>query len=62
MRIYSARVEPEITTIQQGPDASSLQLERLVLRPRKSDIQVGKVLLVWTPWEIGPEGVALKRF
>jgi hypothetical protein len=57
-----SRVESEITTIQQAPDSSSLPLERLILHPKKSDIQVEKVLLVWTPWEIGSEGVALRKF
>jgi phage host-nuclease inhibitor protein Gam len=57
-----SRVESEITAIQQAPDAASLPLEPFVLHPKKSDIQVEKVVLVWAPWEIGSEGVALRRF
>ena len=57
-----SRIESEISTLQQGSDAASLQLESLVLRPKKTDIQVGKLLLVWTPWELGGDGTALKRF
>ena len=57
-----SRVDSEVATIQQAPDASSLPLDRFVLHPKKSDIQTVKVLLVWTPWEIGPEGVALRKF
>jgi hypothetical protein len=55
-------VESEVTTIQQGADAASLPLESVVLRPKKSDIQVGQVLLVWTPWQIAADGVATKTF
>ena len=57
-----SQVESEVTTIQRGADAASLPLESIVLRPKKSDIQVGQVLLVWTPWQIAADGVAQKVF
>jgi len=55
-------VESEVAIIQRGADAASLPLERVVVRPKKSDIQVGQVLLVWTPWQIAADGVAQKSF
>ena len=57
-----SQVESEVTTIQRGADAACLPLESIVLRPKKSDIQVGQVLLVWTPWQIAADGVAQKVF
>jgi hypothetical protein len=57
-----SRVEAEAATIQQGSDAASLQLENVILRPKKTDIQVGETLLVWTPWEIGADGAAFRKF
>jgi hypothetical protein len=56
-----SQVESEVTTIQRGADAASLPLESVVVRPKKSDVQVGQVLLVWTPWQIAADGVAQKR-
>jgi hypothetical protein len=33
-------------------------LETIDVRPRKSDTTVGQVRLVWTPWRVGPDGIA----
>jgi hypothetical protein len=36
----------------------SLSLELLELKPRKADVVVGRVSLVWLPWRIDPDGQA----
>ena len=56
-----SRIEAEIAAIQEGPDALSLPLEPVTVRPRKSDVQVDKVALVWTPWEAGADGTLHRR-
>jgi hypothetical protein len=39
-------------------DPTNLELQEIKVRPRKSDIAVERVALVWTPWKLGPEGIA----
>jgi len=53
-----AELQQELEKIQQDADPSRLQLEEVPVRPRKSDITVGRVALVWTPRRISPEGIA----
>ncbi len=53
-----AELQEEIGKVQQGADAAALPLETVTLRPKKGDISVGRVVLVWTPWRIGPDGTA----
>ena len=36
----------------------SLALEKIEISPRKSDIDVGQVMLVWLPWQVDAEGQA----
>ncbi|HEV8377085.1 MAG TPA: DUF87 domain-containing protein [Candidatus Polarisedimenticolia bacterium] len=57
-----AELEAQISDIQQRADSSALLIESTALRPKKSDIQVGRVVLVWTPWETTPGGGTERRF
>jgi hypothetical protein len=50
--------EEEIATVQDSADPSLLTLDKIAIRPRKSDISLERIALVWTPWRIGPEGMA----
>ena len=43
-----------------SPDA--LELKEVPLRPRKSDLTVDKVALVWTPWIVDTSGIAEPAF
>jgi hypothetical protein len=36
--------------------------EELPIRPRKADLAVERVALVWTPWRVGAEGIAEPDF
>lgn len=49
-------LEAAITALDTRADAQSLPLRELVVAPRKADIAVGKVLLLWTPWRNGADG------
>ncbi len=42
--------------------AEDLELDELVIRPRKSDLAAENLGLVWTPWWVGPDGVAVAAF
>jgi hypothetical protein len=53
-----AELQEEIAGIRQSADPSALAVENLTLRPKKTDISVGRVALAWTPWRIAPDGTA----
>jgi hypothetical protein len=48
----------EETEKLQGPAAAeALTVVEFTVPPRKSDISVGNLLLAWTPWRTGSDGV-----
>jgi hypothetical protein len=49
-------LEAAIAALDTSRDAQALALRELAIAPRKSDIAVGKVLLLWTPWRTGADG------
>jgi hypothetical protein len=49
-------LEAAIAQLDTRLDAQRIALRELSLAPRKSDVAVGKVLLLWTPWRIGADG------
>ena len=54
--------EQEAASLQASLDASSLALTTQELAPRKSDIAIGTIALVWTPWRIGADGFPAAAF
>lgn len=44
-----SEIEKQVADIQSGSDASKVKIEKLSIRPRKSDITVPNVSLVWIP-------------
>ncbi len=54
--------EEEARKIEAAFEADALELEPLELRPRKADITVSDVAVVWTPWQIGSEGAVAPLF
>lgn len=53
-----SQFKAETDKLQSTPGADQVHLEEMHLRPRKSDIAVDKVALVWTPWRIDAHGIA----
>ena len=51
-------LKAEIDTVKDELNVQQLALEKLVVRPRKADIAVDQVALVWRPWRVDPNGVA----
>ena len=57
-RIASLNKECEaaIATLEANLDPGQLSLRAVTVAPRKTDIVIGKVLLLWTPWRTGADG------
>ena len=53
-----AEFKTESEKIQSVLDAEALSLEEITLQPKKSDITINQVALVWTPWSVSPDGSA----
>ncbi len=49
-------LEDEIAQISGTWDVNSVELEEVALTPRKADIRVERVALVWMPYAEGPDG------
>jgi DNA helicase HerA-like ATPase len=49
-------LEAAIAALETSLDAQALALRELAVSPRKTDIAVGKVMLLWTPWRTGADG------
>jgi hypothetical protein len=54
--------ESETARLAQSLDASGITLRTVQLTPRKSDIAIGEVALVWAPWRQGADGFPAPAF
>ncbi len=52
----------KVTEMQEAFALEELDLEEVRIRPRKSDISVGAIALVWTPWRLDRSGLAEPAF
>ncbi len=48
--------QAEAEKIQTGFDADQLQLEEIAIQPKKADISIAQVLLLWEPWVMAADG------
>ena len=53
-----AQLEEDLDELEEKLDPANFELEDLSVRPRKSDIQIQRVALVWTPWHVDSSGIA----
>jgi hypothetical protein len=53
-----AEAQAETTKVQDGLQPDSLTLEALQIAPKKSEISVSQVALVWQPWIVRMDGTA----
>jgi Skp family chaperone for outer membrane proteins len=51
-----AESEAEIATLTASFEGDAVELRKVSVTPRKSDIAVGQVALVWTPWRKDADG------
>ncbi|MBY0263022.1 MAG: hypothetical protein K2Q20_11805, partial [Phycisphaerales bacterium] len=54
----NAEFESELSTVESGPDAASMELEAATLKPKKTNIKVRALVLAWTPWAVTSGGDA----
>ncbi len=52
----------ELSHLQQILNIENLEFEELAVNPRKTDISVTDLTLVWTPWKVDTEGIAERAF
>jgi hypothetical protein len=62
LRRLSDEFEDAASALELDVDPASIALEEKVIRPRKSDVEVEPVALVWTPWRVSPAGIAEPAF
>jgi hypothetical protein len=54
--------ETEVAALERTLDVSAVALRKVAVSPRKSDIAVGEVALVWVPWRKGADGFPAPAF
>jgi hypothetical protein len=52
----------EVDALRQPVDAADFELDEVVVRPRKSDLTVDQMFLVWEPWNVAADGTAEAAF
>jgi len=57
-----AEFQEEAARIEHQSAADRLPVDAVAVRPRKTDIAIGTVCLLWTPWYVGPDGIAERGF
>ncbi len=62
VRELDEELKEEIAILSEKYDVKNLALEETVVAPRKSDLKVTELILLWTPWQIDSAGIATKLF
>ena len=57
-----AKVKAELDDAAGKLDPGSVALREVAVTPRKSDLAIGEVALVWTPWRRGADGFPAPAF
>ena len=52
----------EAGRVQQDFAPEDIEVREILIRPRKTDIMVGDLVLVWTPWRMTRDGLAEPLF
>ena len=61
-RALETELAEELAVLEDLPAAGDFELDLRPLRPRKSDIALDPIELVWTPWALDSAGVASPLF
>ncbi|MFK7817112.1 MAG: ATP-binding protein [Planctomycetaceae bacterium] len=54
----NVELEDDIREIEDELDIDNLELDEDELRPRKSDLSISEIMLVWAPWTVDKNGIA----
>jgi len=57
-----AEFEEAVEQVRTETDDAALEREEIAIRPRKSDLSVDRVTLVWRPWRVSDDGIAEPDF
>lgn len=55
-------LEDDLDALKEKYDTDKMELEVTEIRPRKGDLKVDDVMVVWTPWQIDSSGIASPLF
>jgi len=55
-------LESSLEDLRAEVDDSALECEALAIRPKKADLSIERVSLVWTPWRASDDGIAEPDF
>ena len=53
-----AQFETDLARLHSGGNLEGVHIKALNLTCRKTDIDIAPLALVWTPWRVGPQGIA----
>ena len=53
-----ARFAEDVTELEVELDPDAFECQELTVAPRKADLDVERLLLAWTPWQIDADGIA----
>jgi hypothetical protein len=56
MTALTQECEEAVKALETSLDPATVALREVQLAPRKSDIQVGRISLLWLPWRMGSDG------
>ena len=62
LQALEKELEDAVDTVKDRWDEESLELEAAPVKPRKSDIGVDELALIWTPWVVDESGGAEAAF
>jgi hypothetical protein len=55
-RDLQQQFDADVAALDTRFDATAVALRKVQVSPRKSDIAIGEIALVWAPWRKGPDG------
>ncbi|MEZ4215681.1 MAG: DUF87 domain-containing protein [Myxococcota bacterium] len=62
LRDLETEFQEAVAALEEPIAADDLDVEELRIAPRKSDVAIEELLLVWTPWRVDATGIATPAF
>ena len=62
MELLEEEFEIETEKLELNASPENLELDEVEIKPRKSDLSIDKIVLVWTPWRVDSTGIAERAF
>jgi hypothetical protein len=50
--------QSELARVKESTSPENIEIQEILIKPRKSDISVSDISLVWIPWRVGSSGLA----